>query len=73
MALTVAAVDCGTNSIRLLVVRREDDGTLTELTRQTRLARLGQGVDATGTFHPDALRRSFAVLGADGAFLANVA
>lgn len=62
MALTVAAVDCGTNSIRLLVVRREDDGTLTELTRQTRLARLGQGVDATGTFHPDALRRSFAVL-----------
>lgn len=62
MALTVAAVDCGTNSIRLLVVRREDDGKLTELTRQTRLARLGQGVDATGTFHPDALKRTFVVL-----------
>ncbi|GAA4896237.1 Ppx/GppA phosphatase family protein [Tessaracoccus lubricantis] len=55
---TVAAVDCGTNSIRLLVVRRGADGELTELTRQTRLARLGQGVDATGEFHPDALERA---------------
>lgn len=55
---TVAAVDCGTNSIRLLVVRREADGALTELARETRLARLGQGVDATGEFHPDALERA---------------
>lgn len=62
MALTVAAVDCGTNSIRLLVLRRNDDGSITEITRQTRLARLGQGVDATGEFHPDALQRTFVVL-----------
>ena len=61
-ATTVAAVDCGTNSIRLLVLRSNADGTLTELTRQTRLARLGQGVDATGQFHPDALARTFAIL-----------
>lgn len=55
---TVAAVDCGTNSIRLLVLRQEDDGTITELARETRLAKLGQGVDATGEFHPDALERA---------------
>lgn len=57
---TVAAVDCGTNSIRLLVLRRDGD-QLVELERQVRLARLGQGVDATGEFHPDALARTFAV------------
>lgn len=58
---TVAAVDCGTNSIRLLVLRAEDDDTVTELCREVRLARLGQGVDATGEFHPDALLRAFVV------------
>lgn len=58
--LTVAAVDCGTNSIRLLVSRRDRSGTH-ELARETRLARLGQGVDATGQFHPEALARANAV------------
>ncbi len=58
---TVAAVDCGTNSIRLLVLRGHDNGDVTELCREVRLARLGQGVDATGEFHPDALLRAFAV------------
>ncbi len=58
---TVAAVDCGTNSIRLLILRRDADGTVTELCREVRLARLGQGVDATGEFHPDALQRAFTV------------
>jgi len=57
---TVAAVDCGTNSIRLLVVRHDGDHT-EELARETRLARLGQGVDATGEFHPDALERAFVI------------
>lgn len=57
---TVAAIDCGTNSIRLLILRSDDDG-VTELVRETRLARLGQGVDATGEFHPDALERTFAI------------
>lgn len=62
MSRTVAVVDCGTNSVRLLVLRRGRDGAAEELTRQTRLARLGQGVDATGEFHPDALARTFAVV-----------
>lgn len=57
---TVAAVDCGTNSVRLLVLRKEDDA-VTEVCREVRLARLGQGVDSTGEFHPDALQRAFAV------------
>lgn len=62
MSCTVAAIDCGTNSIRLLVLRREDSGEVVELTRLTRLARLGQGVDATHEFHADALQRTFVVL-----------
>lgn len=60
MSRTVAAIDCGTNTIRLLVVRREGDDVL-ELLRRVELARLGQGVDATGEFHPDALARAFRV------------
>ncbi|MFT3888975.1 MAG: exopolyphosphatase [Arachnia sp.] len=60
---TVAAVDCGTNSIRLLILRSvPGQGAPAELVREVRLARLGQGVDATGEFHPDALARTFAVL-----------
>ena len=62
MTHTVAAVDCGTNSIRLLILERDDHGQVTELARETRLARLGQGVDATGEFHPDALERTFTIL-----------
>lgn len=58
---TVAAVDCGTNSIRLLVLRETGPGAPEELCREVRLARLGQGVDATGEFHADALERAFAV------------
>lgn len=61
MSLTVAAIDCGTNSVRLLIVRRGDGGGLVELSRRVRLSQLGQGVDATGEFHPDALERTFAV------------
>ncbi|HSO70988.1 MAG TPA: exopolyphosphatase, partial [Arachnia sp.] len=55
---TVAAIDCGTNSIRLLILRKKADGAVVELAREVRLARLGQGVDATGEFHPDALARA---------------
>jgi exopolyphosphatase/guanosine-5'-triphosphate,3'-diphosphate pyrophosphatase len=55
----VAAVDCGTNSIRLLVADVADDGTLREVDRRTTIVRLGQGVDRTGELHPDALARTF--------------
>ena len=58
--MTVAAIDCGTNSIRLLVLSGSRAAPV-ELAREVRLARLGQGVDATGEFHPDALARTFAV------------
>ena len=56
----VAGIDCGTNSIRLIMFSVEGD-EVRELAREVRLARLGQGVDATGEFHPDALARAFAV------------
>jgi exopolyphosphatase/guanosine-5'-triphosphate,3'-diphosphate pyrophosphatase len=57
--LRVAAVDCGTNSIRLLIADYAD-GELTEVGRQMRIVRLGQGVDSTGAFAPGALTRTFA-------------
>jgi exopolyphosphatase/guanosine-5'-triphosphate,3'-diphosphate pyrophosphatase len=58
----VAAIDCGTNSIRLLVadVTTRDDGTawLRDVHREMKIVRLGQGVDATGRLHPDAIERT---------------
>jgi exopolyphosphatase/guanosine-5'-triphosphate,3'-diphosphate pyrophosphatase len=54
-----AAIDCGTNSVRLLLAR-VDDGQVSEIDRRLHITRLGQGVDATGEFHPDALARTFA-------------
>lgn len=56
----MAAIDCGTNSFRLLVAQPGPDGELVELTRELEIVRLGQGVDATGELHPDALARTFA-------------
>jgi exopolyphosphatase/guanosine-5'-triphosphate,3'-diphosphate pyrophosphatase len=59
----VAAVDCGTNSIRLLIADAAD-GRLTDVHREMRIVRLGQGVDATGEFAPDALARTQTALSA---------
>ncbi|MCW2584498.1 MAG: Ppx/GppA family phosphatase [Frankiales bacterium] len=53
----VAAVDCGTNSIRLLVADL-DGRTKTDLHREMRIVRLGQGVDRTGVLDPAALERT---------------
>ena len=58
----VAAIDCGTNSIRLLIAEPNGSGGLRELDRRLEIVRLGQGVDASGEFHPDALQRTFAVV-----------
>ncbi|GAB2989862.1 Ppx/GppA phosphatase family protein [Saccharothrix stipae] len=62
----VAAIDCGTNSIRLLVadVTTSDSGErlLRDVHREMRVVRLGQGVDATGELHPDAIARTRAAL-----------
>jgi exopolyphosphatase / guanosine-5'-triphosphate,3'-diphosphate pyrophosphatase len=57
----VAAVDCGTNSIRLLVADCDPEtGELVELDRRMTIVRLGQGVDRTGRLAPEALERTFA-------------
>ena len=59
--LRVAAIDCGTNSIRLLIA--DIDGTnFREVTRLMEVVRLGQGVDKTGQFHPDAIARTLAAV-----------
>ena len=55
----VAGIDCGTNSIRLLVAD-VDDGRLTDVVRTMEVVRLGQGVDATGRLAPEALARTLA-------------
>ena len=57
----VAAVDCGTNSIRLLVADvNPATGQLVDLDRRMTIVRLGQGVDKTGRLAPEALERTFA-------------
>ena len=61
MQRRVAVVDCGTNTVRLLIADR-DGAELREVARDLRFTRLGQGVDATGRFHPEALARTFAAV-----------
>src|SRR5579859_1394965 len=62
-ARRVAAIDCGTNSLRLLVADLYPErGQLIELHRRMEIVRLGQGVDATGRLAPEALERTFRVL-----------
>jgi exopolyphosphatase/guanosine-5'-triphosphate,3'-diphosphate pyrophosphatase len=59
----VAAIDCGTNSIRLLVADVDPvNHTLTDLERRLEIVRLGQGVDKTGRLAPEALDRTFTAL-----------
>jgi exopolyphosphatase/guanosine-5'-triphosphate,3'-diphosphate pyrophosphatase len=53
----LAGIDCGTNSIRLLIADF-DGGRLRDVHRETRIVRLGQGVDATGEFAADAIART---------------
>ncbi|TFV62399.1 UNVERIFIED_ORG: Ppx/GppA family phosphatase [Bacillus sp. AZ43] len=54
----VAAIDCGTNSIRLLVADVPAEGPHTDLVRRMEVVRLGQGVDATGRLAPEAIERT---------------
>jgi exopolyphosphatase/guanosine-5'-triphosphate,3'-diphosphate pyrophosphatase len=58
----VAAIDCGTNSIRLLVADVPAAGAHTDLLRRMEVVRLGQGVDATGRLAPEAIERTRRVL-----------
>ncbi|MDQ3359456.1 MAG: exopolyphosphatase [Actinomycetota bacterium] len=56
----VGAVDCGTNSIRLLIADVASDRTLVQVSREMEIVRLGQGVDATGRIAPDSMVRTLA-------------
>ena len=62
--MRVAAIDCGTNSIRLLIADADEQGprdappALTEVLRRSEVVRLGQGVDRTGRLDPEALERT---------------
>lgn len=61
MVSRLAGIDCGTNSIRLLIADASV-GRLRDVHRETRIVRLGQGVDATGEFAPEAIARTRAAL-----------
>jgi exopolyphosphatase/guanosine-5'-triphosphate,3'-diphosphate pyrophosphatase len=59
----VAAIDCGTNSIRLLIADHDaGQGTLSDVRREMRIVRLGEGVDQTGRLSDAALGRTFAAI-----------
>ena len=63
MTRRVAAVDCGTNSLRLLLADVDPDrAELADVVRRVEIVRLGQGVDRTGRLSPEALARTIAVL-----------
>jgi len=61
MTLRVAAIDCGTNSIRLLIADIEN-GNLVDVVRTMVIVRLGEGVDKSGEFSQAALARTFAAI-----------
>lgn len=60
--MRVAVVDIGTNSTRLLLADVDPDGSVAELLRQSRVTRLGAGVDSGGGLSPEAIERTCAVL-----------
>jgi len=61
--MRVAAFDCGTNSLRLLIADLDaETGEMTELAREMRIVRLGQGVDRTGRITEESMARTFAAL-----------
>ena len=57
----VAAIDCGTNSIRLLIADITG-GNFKEVLRTMEIVRLGQGVDQNKSFHPDAIARTLSAV-----------
>ena len=61
--MRVAGVDCGTNSIRLLVADVDGAGRLTDVVRRMEVVRLGYGVDRTGVIAPEAMARTLAMAG----------
>lgn len=70
MSRRVAAIDCGTNSLRLLIADVAEQGSSVELERTMEVVRLGQGVDRTGAFAPEALQRTFSAVDRAAALIA---
>ncbi len=70
MSIRCAAIDCGTNSIRLLIADVAD-AALTDVVRETRIVRLGEGVDRSGRLAPAALERTRIALGDYAAAIAD--
>jgi exopolyphosphatase / guanosine-5'-triphosphate,3'-diphosphate pyrophosphatase len=65
MAERIAAIDCGTNSIKILIGEAPD-----VIVRESRMVRLGQGVDTTGRLSDQALARTFAAIDEFAALIA---
>ena len=59
--MRVGAIDCGTNSIRLLVADIEES-SFREVQREMRIVRLGEGIDKTKNFSEAALQRTFSAI-----------
>lgn len=60
--MRVAAIDCGTNSTRMLVADVTEDGTVLDQVREMVITRLGEGVDAAGVLDPMAVQRTLEVV-----------
>ncbi|MDH4070881.1 MAG: Ppx/GppA family phosphatase [Ignavibacteria bacterium] len=60
--MIIASIDIGTNTALLLIARVSGDGSIEPLQDHHRYPRLGLGVDASGTIHPDAIRRVLTAL-----------
>ncbi|MEV6982820.1 Ppx/GppA phosphatase family protein [Sphaerisporangium sp. NPDC051017] len=58
----VAAIDCGTNSVRLLIADIDDGAAPVDVERRMEIVRLGEGVDRTGRLAPEALERTFTAM-----------
>jgi exopolyphosphatase / guanosine-5'-triphosphate,3'-diphosphate pyrophosphatase len=72
VARRVAAIDCGTNSIRLLVADVPVSGPHVDVVRRMEVVRLGEGVDATGRLSPGAVERTRLVLAEYAATIADL-
>ena len=58
----IAAIDCGTNSTRLLIAGKNDNDEHQTITRQTQITRLGEGVDSQHSLLPSAIDRTLVTL-----------
>lgn len=60
--MKAAVIDIGTNTVRLLIAKESADGKWLDVAREVEIARLGEGVDASGEINPRAMERTLAIL-----------